>query len=97
MDPESRSPPPHGSREPESPSALARAGALAGLGLQFAVSILLFLYAGQWLDRKLDTTPLCLVIGTFIGAAVGFYAIYRRLMEEQRRDERERGERERRR
>jgi F0F1-type ATP synthase assembly protein I len=88
MDPESRTP--HGSREPESPSSLARAGALAGLGLQFAVSTLLFLYAGQWLDRKLHSTPLCLVIGTFIGATVGFFIIYRRLMEEQRRDEHDR-------
>lgn len=88
MDPESRSP--HGPREPDHPSSLARAGALAGLGIQFAVSILLFLYAGQWLDRKLHTTPLCLVIGTFLGATVGFYTIYRRLMEEQRRDDNER-------
>ncbi len=90
MDPESSSPPPHGSREPAAPSSLAKAGALAGLGLQFAVSILLFLYAGQWLDRKLNTTPLCLVIGTFLGAAAGFYSIYRRLMDEQRRDDAER-------
>ena len=25
----------------------------AGVGLQFALSIIVFLYAGQWLDRKL--------------------------------------------
>jgi ATP synthase protein I len=52
----------------------------AGLGLQFAVSILAFLYAGQWVDRKLETSPLFLIIGVFVGAAASFYAIYRSLM-----------------
>lgn len=57
------------------------------MGLQFALSILLFVYAGQWVDRKLGTTPLFLVLGAFIGAGAGFYSMYRRLMADQQRSE----------
>jgi ATP synthase protein I len=61
------------------------AGSFAGLGLQFALTILVFLYAGQWLDRKLGTAPWLLLLGVFIGAAGGFYSLYRALMANQRR------------
>ncbi len=59
----------------------------AGLGVQFALSILVFLFLGQWLDRKLGTSPLLLILGVFLGAAAGFYSMYRRLMADQRREE----------
>jgi len=59
----------------------------AGVGLQFAVSILVFLYAGQWLDRKLGTAPWLLIIGVFLGAGASFYSMYRKLMAAQARDE----------
>lgn len=60
----------------------------AGLGLQFAVSVLLFLYAGQWLDRKLGTDPWLMILGVFTGAGASFYSMYRKLMAMQERDER---------
>jgi F0F1-type ATP synthase assembly protein I len=59
----------------------------AGVGIQFAVSILLFLYVGQWLDRKLGTAPWLLIIGVFVGAGASFYSMYRKLMAAQARDE----------
>jgi len=59
----------------------------AGVGLQFAVSIILFLYVGQWLDRKLGTAPWLLIIGVFLGAGLSFYSMYRKLMAAQARDE----------
>jgi F0F1-type ATP synthase assembly protein I len=62
----------------------------AGVGLQFAISILLFLYAGQWLDRRLGTSPLLLVVGVFVGGGGAFYSMYRRLMADQAREEAER-------
>jgi F0F1-type ATP synthase assembly protein I len=61
----------------------------AGVGIQFALSILLFLYLGQWLDRKLGTNWLT-VAGVFLGATAGFYSIYRKLMASQAREEAER-------
>ena len=63
-------------------------GEYAGLGLQFAVSILLFLYAGQWLDRRLGTEPWLMIVGVFTGAGASFYSMYRKLMGMQERDER---------
>ena len=59
----------------------------AGVGLQFAISILLFLYAGQWLDRRLGSSPLFLVLGVFVGGGGAFYSMYRRLMADQTREE----------
>lgn len=61
--------------------------ALAGAGIQFAISILLFLYVGQWLDRRLGWAPWGTLVGVFIGAAAGFTSIYRRLMGDLRREE----------
>jgi F0F1-type ATP synthase assembly protein I len=57
--------------------------AFAGLGLQFALSILVFLFLGNWLDRKLGTRFLGILL-MFVGAAGGFYSIYRKLMAAQR-------------
>ena len=53
---------------------------LAGVGLHFALSVLLFVYAGQWLDRRMGTGPLFLIVGVFLGAAGSFYSMYRKLM-----------------
>lgn len=60
----------------------------AGLGLQFAASVVLFLYAGQWLDRRLGTEPWLMIIGVFTGAGASFYSMYRKLMAIQEREER---------
>ncbi len=51
-----------------------------GLGLQLAVSILVFLFLGRWVDGKLDTYPLFLIIGAFIGAAGGMYSFIRAVL-----------------
>ena len=59
----------------------------AGLGLQFALAILLFTFVGQWLDRRLGTEPWLLLVGVFTGAGGGFYSIYRRLMADLRKEE----------
>lgn len=59
----------------------------AGVGLQFALSILVFVYAGQWLDRKLGTAPWLLLAGVFVGGAGSFYSMYRKLMAAQAKDD----------
>jgi F0F1-type ATP synthase assembly protein I len=63
------------------------AGRYAGLGIQFAASILLFLYLGQWLDKRFGTDPLFLYIGVFTGAGAAFYSMYRNLMADQKRED----------
>lgn len=62
----------------------------AGIGLQFAVSIVVFLFVGQWLDQKFDTSPVFLMLGVFVGGGAAFYSMYRKLMDAQRKDEEER-------
>jgi ATP synthase protein I len=52
---------------------------LAGFGLQFVVAILVFLYAGQWLDRRLGTAPWLMIGGIFLGAGGTFYLMFRKL------------------
>lgn len=59
----------------------------AGIGLQFAVSIVLFVFAGQWLDRRLGTGPIFLIAGAFLGAGGSFYSMYRKLMAAQAKDD----------
>ena len=87
MDPERPLKPEPGSEKKPSPaSTMAGMGTVAGMGLQFAISILLFLLAGQWIDQKLHTAPLFLIVFVFGGAGASFYSIYRKLMEQQRRE-----------
>jgi len=59
----------------------------AGIGLQFAVSIVLFVFAGQWVDRRLGTGPLFLIVGAFLGAGGSFYSMYRKLMASQEKQD----------
>ena len=68
--------------EPGGPSAKPASpdtAGLAGLGIQFLVSILLFLFVGKWLDARLGTAPWLLIAGVFIGAGTSMYAMYRRV------------------
>jgi ATP synthase protein I len=72
--------PARGRRESPSPASFA------GAGVQFVVSILLFLYIGKWLDAKFGTSPWLLMLGVFLGAGAGFYSFYRRIMAASRSD-----------
>ena len=62
----------------------------AGVGIQFAAAIVIFLFAGQWLDNKLGTSGWFTIIGVFVGAAGAFYLMYRKIRAAQRRDDAER-------
>ena len=63
------------------------AARLAGAGLQFAITILVCLWLGTWLDRQFGTTPVFLYVGVFLGAGAAFYSMYRQLMANLERDE----------
>jgi F0F1-type ATP synthase assembly protein I len=52
---------------------------LAGMGVQFLVAILLFLFLGKWLDARLGTSPWLLILGVFSGATASMIAMYRRV------------------
>ena len=84
MDPERPLKPEPGSENPAPNRVSAGAGAAAGMGLTFAISVVMFLLAGQWIDRKLGTEPLFLIVFVFVGAGASFYSIYRKLTAQQR-------------
>ena len=72
--------------DPESGEELSLS-TFAGAGIQFAVAIVFFLLAGQWVDRKLGTSPVFLLIGVFIGGSAAFYSLYRRITKAQKADD----------
>src|SRR5437016_1163631 len=65
----------------------------AGIGIQFALTILVFVFGGLWLDRRLDSSPWFTLIGVTVGAAGGFYSMYVKIMAAQRREAEERRQR----
>lgn len=60
-------------------------GEFAGVGLQYALTIVVFMFAGIWLDKRLGTSPWFVIVCVFVGAAAGFFSVYRKLMAAQRR------------
>jgi F0F1-type ATP synthase assembly protein I len=70
----------------ESPEkAMGRGYKYLAMGLRFAGGIVVFMFAGFFLDRKLGTTPLFLLIGVLGGAGLGFLSVYRELMADEKR------------
>jgi ATP synthase protein I len=51
----------------------------AGLGVQLAASVLLFLWIGQWADRKLGTGGLLTILAVFLGFGGTMYWLVRSL------------------
>lgn len=71
--------PSDGDSTTERQRVLRELGRYSGLGLALALSVLLFLLIGYWLDGKLGTLPWLTLAGAFIGAAGGFVSLYRGL------------------
>lgn len=53
--------------------AFARVGAL---GIELALSVVIGLLAGQWLDGKLSTEPYLTLVGLILGVIAGFRSLY---------------------
>ena len=58
-------------------SRWAAAFRLTGVGFFVAAGILGGTLTGLWLDNKLDTKPLFILLGLAVGLAVAFYGVYR--------------------
>jgi F0F1-type ATP synthase assembly protein I len=76
---------------PQQSSRKGLSGAdFAGVGMQFAIAIIVFLFAGQWLDKRLGTNGLFTIAGVFVGASAAFYNLYRKISAAQKQDDDER-------
>jgi len=51
----------------------------AGLGVQLAVGLLVFVLAGQWADRKLGTNGILTMVAAFVGFGGTMYSLIRTL------------------
>jgi hypothetical protein len=51
----------------------------AGLGVQLAVSLLVFVLAGQWLDKRLGNTGIVTMVAAFLGFGGTMYSLIRTL------------------
>ncbi len=54
--------------------------AYASVGLELVIPVALLTYGGYRLDGRLGTLPLFLILGVFLGMAIGFYSVFRRVM-----------------
>ena len=71
------------SEEPEGRAgrlhAKAAATEFASLGIAMGLAITLLAIGGNWLDGRLGTAPLFVLLGVFAGFAGGCYSMYGRL------------------
>ncbi|MBI2171586.1 MAG: AtpZ/AtpI family protein [Chloroflexi bacterium] len=50
---------------------------LVGLGWYIALCIILGVGGGIWLDRRLNTSPLFILVGVLLGSVLAFYGVYK--------------------
>ena len=53
---------------------------LIGVGFFIGGSIFLGVLAGLWLDSRLNTGPILVIVGLLLGITVAFYGVYRMLL-----------------
>ncbi len=53
---------------------------LTGVGFFIGACIILGIIAGIWLDSKLNTEPVFVIIGLVLGIIVAVYGVYRMLL-----------------
>ena len=52
-------------------------GPFLTLGLQLALSVVVFFFVGRWLDQWLGTTPWLMIAGLTLGSVGGFIHFFR--------------------
>ncbi|MGA9117478.1 MAG: AtpZ/AtpI family protein [Bacteroidota bacterium] len=63
-------------------------GPFLTLGLQLALSVVVFFFLGRWLDGKLGTSPWLMLAGLAAGAAGGFIHFFRTVIALGRKEDR---------
>lgn len=56
------------------------AGPYLTLGIQFAVTLLIGVFAGKWVDGHYGTTPAFTLVGGLVGIIAGFYHFLKTVM-----------------
>jgi ATP synthase protein I len=50
---------------------------LASVGIEFAISVVIGLLGGQWLDGRFGTEPYLMIVGLLFGVTAGFRGLIR--------------------
>lgn len=53
---------------------------LVGVGWYVGICIFLGVFAGLWLDKKFDTSPILVLVGLILGIIIAFYGVYRMIL-----------------
>ena len=53
---------------------------LMGVGWYIGACIVLGVLGGLWLDNKLNTKPVLVIVGLIFGVVVAFYGVYRMIL-----------------
>ena len=53
---------------------------LVGVGWFIGGSIVLGVVVGHWLDSRLNTGPILIIVGLVLGVVIAFYGVYRMLL-----------------
>ena len=61
--------------------AFRGAGPLLGSGVQLAAAVVLFFFAGRWLDDSLGTAPWLTLVCSLAGAGGGLYTFIKTALE----------------
>jgi ATP synthase protein I len=48
-------------------------------GITMIAAVFLGLYGGWWIDRRLGTFPVFMLLGVFLGVGAGFYSLWKEL------------------
>jgi F0F1-type ATP synthase assembly protein I len=68
-------------------------GAFLGLGIQLALAVIVFFFAGRWLDAKFGTSPWLMLAGLLLGITGGLIQFVRAALELGKKQDRKNGER----
>jgi ATP synthase protein I len=62
-------------------------GPYLALGIQLALSVIVFFFIGRWLDDKFDTSPWLMILGLVVGTAGGFIQFFRTVISLEKEEE----------
>lgn len=61
-------------------SRLELALRLLGMGWYVGICIVFGVLGGRWLDNKLHTSPMLVIVGLLLGIIVAFYGLYKMIL-----------------
>ncbi|MFI5308261.1 MAG: AtpZ/AtpI family protein [Polyangiales bacterium] len=64
---------------PDSGKQLKAFARFGSLGIELALSVVVGMLGGRWLDGKLSTAPWLMLLGLVLGVIAGFRSLYRSL------------------